>query len=203
MRAAAIILSLACTEAWARPRHHHDRKLVLRNSGGEESLAAGVARAAALVDAKQLDEAEALNGVTKTAAEVLGVADRVGSLVPGRDADFIVVHGAPLDAAASVSQVYIEGSKVWDRASRAEEAELAASNAVVLRAGTLWTGNGAPMTGGVEVLLKDGKIVAHRDDYDFKLWARQALPGPIFAFLDMFGDGGRDAIVRWIARQAF
>ena len=58
MRAAAIILSLACTEAWARPRHH-DRKLVLRR-GGEESLAAGVARAAALVDAKQLDEAEAL-----------------------------------------------------------------------------------------------------------------------------------------------
>ena len=60
MRAAALILSLACTEAWARPRHHHDRKLVLRRSGGEESLAAGVARAAALVDAKQLDEAEAL-----------------------------------------------------------------------------------------------------------------------------------------------
>ena len=117
-----------------------------------ESAAAGMAFG--------LDEAEALNGVTKTAAEVLGVADRVGSLVPGRDADFIVVHGAPLDAAASVSQVYIEGSKVWDRASRAEEAELVASNAVVLRAGTLWTGNGAPMTGGVEVLLKDGKIVA-------------------------------------------
>ena len=59
MRAAALILSLACTEAWARPRHHHVRKLVLRR-GGEESLAAGVARAAALVDARQLDEAEAL-----------------------------------------------------------------------------------------------------------------------------------------------
>ena len=54
-----------------------------------------------------------------------------------------------------------------------------------------------------KLTMKDGKIVAHRDDYDFKLWARQALPGPIFAFLDMFGDGGRDAIVRWIARQAF
>ena len=59
MRAAAIVLWLACTEAWARQRQGN-RKLVLRRSGGEESLAAGVARAAALVDAKQLDEAEAL-----------------------------------------------------------------------------------------------------------------------------------------------
>ena len=59
MRAAAIVLWLACTEAWARQRQGN-RKLVLRRSGGEESLAAGVARAASLVDAKQLDEAEAL-----------------------------------------------------------------------------------------------------------------------------------------------
>ena len=59
MRAAAIVLWLACTEAWARQRQGN-RKLVLRKSGGEESLAAGVARAASLVDAKQLDEAEAL-----------------------------------------------------------------------------------------------------------------------------------------------
>lgn len=117
-----------------------------------ESAAAGMAFG--------LSEEEAINGVTKTAAEVLGVADRVGSLMPGRDADFIVIHGEPLDAAASVGQVFIEGEKVWDRAARAEEAELNASNAVVLRAGTLWTGDGSPMTGGVEVLLKDGKIVA-------------------------------------------
>ena len=117
-----------------------------------ESAAAGMAFG--------LSEEEAINGVTKTAAEVLGVGDRIGSLLPGRDADFIVIHGEPLDAAASVGQVFIEGDKVWDRASRAEEAELAASNAVVLRAGTLWSGDGSPMTGGVEVLLKDGKIVA-------------------------------------------
>jgi imidazolonepropionase-like amidohydrolase len=107
-----------------------------------------------------LNAEEALNGITKTAAEVLGVSDRVGSLATGRDADFIVIHGNPLDAAASVGQVYIEGAKVWDRAARAEAAELAANNAVVLRAGTLWSGDGAPLTGGVEVLLKDGKIVA-------------------------------------------
>jgi imidazolonepropionase-like amidohydrolase len=107
-----------------------------------------------------LNEEEALNGVTKTAAEILGVSDRVGSLATGRDADFIVIHGNPLDAAASVGQVYIEGEKVWDRSSRAEAAEMAVSNAVVLRAGTLWSGDGAPLTGGVEVLLKDGKIVA-------------------------------------------
>ena len=73
MRAAAIVLWLACTEAWAR-QWQGNRKLVLRKSGGEESLAAGVARAASLVDAKQLDEAEALLQVITEAggiAEVL------------------------------------------------------------------------------------------------------------------------------------
>ena len=64
MRAAALVLSIAVGEAYARPAAKPFSRLSPRNSlttsGGEESLAAGVARAAALVDAKQLDEAEAL-----------------------------------------------------------------------------------------------------------------------------------------------
>ena len=64
MRAAALVLSIAVGEAYARPAAKPFSRLSprksLTTSGGEESLAAGVARAAALVDAKQLDEAEAL-----------------------------------------------------------------------------------------------------------------------------------------------
>lgn len=116
--------------------------------------------AAAASTAYGLTEAEALDGVTRVAAEVLGVSDRVGSLAPGRDADFLVVHGAPLDAAASIAKVYIEGEVVWDREAINREAEVATGDAVIVRAGTLWPGDGSPMTGGVEVLLKDGKIVA-------------------------------------------
>lgn len=135
-----------------------------------ESAAAGMAYG--------LNEAEALNAVTRTAAEVLGVEERVGSLLPGRDADFLVVHGNPLDAAASVGEVYIGGDKVWDREARAKEAEVAATDAVVLRAGTLWSGDGAPMTGGVEVLLKGGKIVAAGKSVPHPAGARVVDAGP-------------------------
>ena len=112
-----------------------------------------------------LTEAEALAGVTSQAATALGVADRVGSLREGRDADFLIMAGDPLDPAASVSQVFIDGNMVWDRAAtnneRAAADETVAADApVVLRGGTLWTGNGSPITGGVEVLLKNGRVVA-------------------------------------------
>lgn len=59
MRAAALILTLAVGEAYARPPGKTVSRLVLKNSrGGEESLAAGVTRAAALVDEGALDAAE-------------------------------------------------------------------------------------------------------------------------------------------------
>jgi imidazolonepropionase-like amidohydrolase len=112
-----------------------------------------------------LTEDEALAGITKTPAELLGVADRVGSLGEGKDADFLVLSGAPLDPATGVIRVYIEGDLVWDRRDREQkratfEEKTVDATAVVIRAGTLWPGDGAPITGGVEVLLKNGKVVA-------------------------------------------
>ncbi len=132
-----------------------------------------------------LTEAEAIDGITAQAAAALGVADRVGSLRSGRDADFVVMAGDPLDPAASVSAVYINGDKVWDRAgnasARATASEASTADApVVLRAGTLWTGEGAPLTGGVEVLLKNGRVVA----------AGKQVPHPAGARII---DGGADA----------
>lgn len=132
-----------------------------------------------------LTEAEAIDGITNQAAIALGVADRVGSLRSGRDADFVVMAGDPLDPAASVSAVYINGEMVWDRAgndrARADADEAIAADApVVIRAGTLWTGEGAPLTGGVEVLLKNGRVVA----------AGKAVPHPAGARIV---DGGADA----------
>ena len=97
--------------------------------------------------------AASLNRITSRAARVLGVQDSVGTLLPGQDADFVVMDGALLDSANSVRRVFIDGQSVWERPDRMQ-------GSTVLRAGTLWTGLGAPITGGAEVLIQDGKIVA-------------------------------------------
>lgn len=112
--------------------------------------------AAATATGYGLSEEDALRGITAVPASVLGVDQQVGRLVAGLDADFVVLDGAPLSSAASVQQVYVEGASVWSRSG----VEALSSDAVVVRAGTLWTGEGAPLTGGVEVLLEDGRIIA-------------------------------------------
>lgn len=103
-----------------------------------------------------LSEVQAIRGVTDIPARFLGVGDRVGALKRGLDADFVVLDGAPLDPAASVRSVYIDGQAVWQR----QAAPRLTREATVVRAGTLWTGDGEPIRGGVEVLLEDGRIVA-------------------------------------------
>ena len=56
-----------------------------------------------------------LKSVTINAAEILGVADRIGSLVAGKDADVIVVDGPPLSIKSWVERVYINGELVHTR----------------------------------------------------------------------------------------
>lgn len=62
-----------------------------------------------------LPEEQALRAVTIHAAEILGVADRIGSLAPGKDADLIILDGPPLDPKTRVEQVYIDGTLVYER----------------------------------------------------------------------------------------
>lgn len=52
---------------------------------------------------------DALKAITINAAEILGVADRVGSLEPGKDADVIVLSGHPLDWLTRVELVIVNG----------------------------------------------------------------------------------------------
>lgn len=112
--------------------------------------------AAAVATGYGLSEEDALRGITTVPATALGLGQQVGRLAPGYDADFVVMDGAPLDAASSVQKVYVEGSLAWSR----EGIKALRSEAVVVRAGTLWTGDGPPLEGGVEVLLEDGRIIA-------------------------------------------
>ena len=59
-----------------------------------------------------MTNAEAITNVTAFAAEVCGIADRTGTLEPGKDADILAVAGNPLDditAIHHVVAVYVEG----------------------------------------------------------------------------------------------
>ena len=59
-----------------------------------------------------MDEEEALAAITINPAVIAGIADRVGSLTPGKDADIVLSTGHPLDWKSKVEQVYIGGVQV-------------------------------------------------------------------------------------------
>jgi len=62
-----------------------------------------------------LPEEEALKAVTIHPAEILGIADRVGSIARGKDADLVVLDGPPLSPATWVEKVFINGSLVYEQ----------------------------------------------------------------------------------------
>ena len=62
-----------------------------------------------------MSPAEALTATTRTAAELLGIADDTGTLEPGKVADVVVVDGDALDLhdlAGRVRRVYQGGKLV-------------------------------------------------------------------------------------------
>ena len=59
-----------------------------------------------------LPKNEALKSVTLYAAEVLGIADKAGSLEKGKDATLMITDGDPLEITTQVEQVYIQGKKI-------------------------------------------------------------------------------------------
>lgn len=59
-----------------------------------------------------LDEYEALKAITINPARMLGVADRVGSLAEGKDADVVVFDGSPLMLSSSILKVFVDGKDV-------------------------------------------------------------------------------------------
>ena len=59
-----------------------------------------------------MDEYEALRAVTINPAEHIGIADRVGSLEEGKDADVVIVDGCPFDVTGEIKHVLINGEEV-------------------------------------------------------------------------------------------
>ncbi len=62
-----------------------------------------------------LSPEEAIKLVTLNPAKQLGVADRIGSLEPGKDADLVVWSGDPLSSLSICEKTFVDGSLYFDR----------------------------------------------------------------------------------------
>ncbi len=76
---------------------------------------------------------KALQALTIAGARMMDIDDRVGSLEPGKDADFIILSGDPFSVYTHVQQTWIEGEKIWDR-DNPEDREYAVGGYEIFRA---------------------------------------------------------------------
>jgi len=76
-----------------------------------ETLMLVAARSAA----QGLPEDYALRSITLEPARIIGLADRIGSLEVGKDADIAVFSGYPLEFTSVCCETYINGKLVYDR----------------------------------------------------------------------------------------
>ena len=91
----------------------------LRKAGARFAIATGSASGvrdlpyhAAMATAFGLEREEALKAITLWPAQMLGIADRVGSIETGKLANLLVSSGDPLDVRAEIRYVFIEGKLV-------------------------------------------------------------------------------------------
>lgn len=73
---------------------------------------------AALACKEGLSQEEALKAITINAAEILGIDHRVGSLEEKKDADIIILDGAPFDMFTKVLYTIIDGNIVYKQSKR-------------------------------------------------------------------------------------
>jgi len=120
-----------------------------------------------------MKEEDALKSITIWEAESVGLADRIGSLEPGKDADLVLLDGDPFELLTAVDKVLIDGIVEYENPSLAPRTAAAVlpelqgalplpagfegTGSFAIKAGTVFTMAGTPVPNGV-VLVKDGKI---------------------------------------------
>src|SRR5438067_7702998 len=67
-----------------------------------------------------MSEEAALRALTLHPAQMLHLDHRLGSLEPGKDADFVVLSGPPFSVYTQVLETYIDGVRVYDRAQKTD-----------------------------------------------------------------------------------
>jgi imidazolonepropionase-like amidohydrolase len=96
-----------------------------------------------------LSAQDVLRMLTVHPAELLGVSDRVGSLVSGKDADFVVLSGDPFATHTRVEAVYVYGKSAFTTRSGRQ--------ATLIHAGRIFTGSGEILQRGM--VLVEGTTI--------------------------------------------
>jgi imidazolonepropionase-like amidohydrolase len=103
---------------------------------------------AALLQQGGLSAEQVVRILTDNPARLLGIADRVGRLAPGLDADFVLLNGGPLAMGSRVEATYVNGREVY-------RADLAAETRVVSAGHVYVDGHLIPQA---RVAVRGGKI---------------------------------------------
>jgi len=106
-----------------------------------------------------LTSEEALRAITIAPAEILGVADHVGSIEKGKDADLIILTGEPFKIQSVVDKTLINGKIVYSRPKKETEKETTEKSIIAIRAGKIFTGSHGQINDGL--ILVQGKTIAY------------------------------------------
>ncbi len=101
---------------------------------------------------------DALRSITITPAEILGVAERTGSIEKGKDADLVILTGEPFQAQTVVDKTLINGKVVYARReAEIEKEEPEQKPITAIRAGKILTASRGRIDNGL-ILIKGDKI---------------------------------------------
>lgn len=133
-----------------------NRNVKIALAGAEGDALSDLRMVAALAMRGGMSADQALAAITRIPAEILGVDSRVGSLSAGREADFLILSGPPLNMDSEVRRVYVAGRLAFDASQPGSSDQ---PRPVIIKGGTLWIGNGSAIQNG-SILLENGKIRA-------------------------------------------
>lgn len=97
---------------------HSDDPNGIQRLNQEVSKALAAGRQAGL----DISEAHAVMWMTLNPAKVLGLADKIGSLEEGKDADVVIWSSDPFSVYARAEKVFLDGAVVFDRNNPARQA---------------------------------------------------------------------------------